>query len=573
MANEGTLAAAALVVALVALLTAVGQMLQQYFSTADGYRRCQPSVIGPWASKTQLRFRWSQFRLETLFTVPHITLYRTTWASASAPECPYRDGDWVAGADHGESKGLGLLISGSVPQDSVELVTWLRFLRAIQWTHKKMLSRLSRLSSNEKEDFSLILQENRKLTIPIVRLEQRSWDFMPPDVVRPYARINLGDLAILARRLGMDWDRFEPSDGILRAQGNGYTLTSVFVRSVGTMVEINEILGSDVSGSSLPWLNPVIPEHVERKMLLIPCAAADKMNFGILPGVGSDFIFRDFDVSSIDAFRSTIRYFTQDEGIVAAFVLGQWQDQGWCPGISDLLPLIAPICFRPELGIMGLPAPDNGLFFRASVTSASPCFVEFHSQVKDLISTKRPAPSSPLYWVLEQLEVLTSSSDEWVNEINWLQRYWHDKSSTSAVSPQKRIYASYRSATTLLMDIPNENQPKRSMYVALVSQHIREMFDHMHVFGRSYSHALYPYPNPTGKESDIWAKRMAVYFQRLPALAVNLAKKGVGDEDTITAAWVLMMFRAMCWQRCHKLVSGKTVPVEYCGSQMPVYIG
>jgi L-asparagine transporter-like permease len=44
--NEGSVATAALAIAISALVIAVGQFLSQLFSTADGYRRCQPSVIG-----------------------------------------------------------------------------------------------------------------------------------------------------------------------------------------------------------------------------------------------------------------------------------------------------------------------------------------------------------------------------------------------------------------------------------------------------------------------------------------------------------------------------------------------
>lgn len=64
---------AALVVALIALIVALGQLFGQYLATADGYRRCQPSVMGRWAKYTRLRWRWSQFRFETLFTTPEIS--------------------------------------------------------------------------------------------------------------------------------------------------------------------------------------------------------------------------------------------------------------------------------------------------------------------------------------------------------------------------------------------------------------------------------------------------------------------------------------------------------------------
>jgi hypothetical protein len=64
----------ALIVALLALIIALGQLVQQIFGTADGYRRCQESVIGPWSKYTKLRWRWSQFRFETKFATPDIRL-------------------------------------------------------------------------------------------------------------------------------------------------------------------------------------------------------------------------------------------------------------------------------------------------------------------------------------------------------------------------------------------------------------------------------------------------------------------------------------------------------------------
>ena len=69
---DTNLAAAALAIALIAFVTAFGQLMQQYFATADGYRRCQRSVMGGWATKTRLRWRWREFRFETLYTTPEI---------------------------------------------------------------------------------------------------------------------------------------------------------------------------------------------------------------------------------------------------------------------------------------------------------------------------------------------------------------------------------------------------------------------------------------------------------------------------------------------------------------------
>lgn len=76
--NDTNIAAAALAIALVAVVTTLGQLLQQYFATADGHRRCQPSVMGAWAQKTRLNWRWKEFRFETLYTTPEISMQ---WSS------------------------------------------------------------------------------------------------------------------------------------------------------------------------------------------------------------------------------------------------------------------------------------------------------------------------------------------------------------------------------------------------------------------------------------------------------------------------------------------------------------
>ena len=44
--NQNVFGLVALVVSLVALVTTVLQVLQQYYSSAEGYRRCAPSVMG-----------------------------------------------------------------------------------------------------------------------------------------------------------------------------------------------------------------------------------------------------------------------------------------------------------------------------------------------------------------------------------------------------------------------------------------------------------------------------------------------------------------------------------------------
>lgn len=64
--NAGTdTAAAALSIALAALAIAVFQFLQKYITTAEGYRRCEPSVIERWNTFVKWKFHFREPRYET----------------------------------------------------------------------------------------------------------------------------------------------------------------------------------------------------------------------------------------------------------------------------------------------------------------------------------------------------------------------------------------------------------------------------------------------------------------------------------------------------------------------------
>jgi hypothetical protein len=74
MDSGDVLAIVALLISLVALFVSLGQLFQQYLGTADGYRRCLPSVMGVWGTKTQLHWRKREFRFETIYYVPKLTI-------------------------------------------------------------------------------------------------------------------------------------------------------------------------------------------------------------------------------------------------------------------------------------------------------------------------------------------------------------------------------------------------------------------------------------------------------------------------------------------------------------------
>lgn len=188
---------------------------------------------------------------------------------------------------------------------------------------------------------------------------------------------------------------------------------------------------------------------------------------------------------------------------------------------------------------------------------------------------------SNLVWVYEKISSLSAASNEWTHEIDLLARYWADVASQSfGTPPQLEIYQAYRKSTAMIEAIPirgnAEESPSSSSYISMIAYHLRHMFDHQNIGSQQaiyYGHRNYPYPLSLTNEGTLWAQRMRVYFQRLPDLVHDMVREGLGTREQIMSLWMLMMFRGMCWSRCHVLISGKTIPIQYCGSQLPVYLG
>lgn len=295
---------AALVVALVALFTTMSQVIAQLFATADGYRRCQDSVMGPWAKLTRRRFRWSEMRYETRYTTPRFGLFKTLVGDISA--YPVEDSGTGAIRFHrvlgslptrdnhyrldGSYRSMRATFIGQVSRKysvSTEQVSWVMFLEALHYNSRFTYRGLGDFQPSTPPQQMLELQssvEDQPYSMYDVTIEERSWDFMPAEVIRPLAVVSVSDIAIIARRLGMNWRQFDLVDSNLRAEGNGYTITSTLVRSVGIVLEITVDQNVPYKYNSSNDLDVSLLNE-----LYIPSETADKLAFGIvsgLPGFG-----------------------------------------------------------------------------------------------------------------------------------------------------------------------------------------------------------------------------------------------------------------------------------------------
>ena len=238
MDTTDALAIVAIVVAATAFFVTVSQVLQQYFATAEGYRRCQYSVMGQWSGFTYRKFRWSEFRFETRFVTPHIRLGSKVGETFDIeqdhiplllstvemdekkredPEAAGRDtADWVCWVllvEHIEKLQTNLIeecpkyapVIDQRPKNMTSKKTMRlpildfgrkRKLHSARYTESGVeidsIRRASnlrpqsrRISSSRSDERSS--QHLDHLELATCSLRKQSWDFMPSEVVKPLA--------------------------------------------------------------------------------------------------------------------------------------------------------------------------------------------------------------------------------------------------------------------------------------------------------------------------------------------------------------------------------------------------
>ena len=139
--------------------------------------------------------------------------------------------------------------------------------------------------------------------------------------------------------------------------------------------------------------------------------------------------------------------------------------------------------------------------------------------------------------------------------------------------PQHAFYHYYRSTTVqlsaLLASTHFKVKHRRPIYFFPVAYHLLYMSATLlDESGSPRTECTYPDSSEFSDPNDLWVERVKVTFIRLSFMVDDMVRQGLGDAEVLKSAWVIMMIRAMCWNRCHTLVSGKTIPIQYCGSQM-----
>ena len=326
MKTEESLAAAALVfsatslvVAFIALIVALGQLLQAALGSVEGYRRCAESVIGPWEKLRHRIPNLREFRFEVEYATPHFMVLSSDvkeWESASNTFGYTYDLATLSGREQGEvEEHMQVLRSNTSPEDDTciiapkksdanssalrrrwfqgrksilkdastnkvvdpeknavvvsakgeklslkprrteVLVSWLSLIEAVHRTYASYMMNQSPIDLHEPGR-----------TNAAVAIRQWNWDFMPSDLIRPLATSTLNNLILFALRLDMIWRRLDLENGVFLADGNGYSLVSTEVRGLGIAFTFTST-----------------SQHKSNR-IIAPTEAVDKSIFGIIPG-------------------------------------------------------------------------------------------------------------------------------------------------------------------------------------------------------------------------------------------------------------------------------------------------
>lgn len=562
-----SIATATTAVALYAFFIALGQLLGQYYATPEGYRRCQTSVMGPWAKRTRLRWRWDQFRFETLFTTPQIFLTAFHVDQNQQRIATFLTDDsieYISGSPESRIRTL------SVPQDgeekSSELACWLPLLGSLH-ENEWELQRYG--CYYDQHLLSGYPNARGQLVGPVLRFKEMSWDSLPPGTERPFAVTTVSDIAIIVRRLGMSWEAFNPEGGNMRAQGNGHGIFSTSATSSGLVMQYTHLEGSVTFTDKSIFPNVSTLSKAE---LYIPTREADMMGFGILPGCDS-LIVPYFKVGTtaevyvtMDKLDSTHKASTQLRD-VNRLLVGKW-DAHCMYGFSDIIALAAPMIRRRHSTIVRVPMPTE---YCSSLLSHKECFVVFHNRLKEYMGTRSDDMLlEQADWVLEQYERLKSRYSEWENEAEN-----NNRVDGRDLNFLEDVHGCWDTATDYFVQL---QQTHHLNYLDLMASHI--------------SHAVFYWGDAwkqlnQGKARDnfglrgLEAEGSHLYFDYLPLIVEDMRRKGFeGPEKIVHEAWFTLMFRAFCWWRCHSLhpgedqsYKGSTLPSRYWDSKLPVYIG
>ncbi|KAH8591624.1 hypothetical protein B0O99DRAFT_631880 [Bisporella sp. PMI_857] len=540
----------ALIISLVALVTTILQILQQYFSTADGHRRCAESVMGQWAKGTHRRLRLREFRVEVIFETP--VLFMAPPTNKRGP-IPGREIHYLTGTAESYIKTKVLPPHDQTKQDEQ---TYAR----VHTADDEKASWVNLLSALQREEFeSRAWDEKIRLATPktflvkapiyglavALQSKTRSWDFIPGSITKPYATSTMCHMVEIMSMLGMHWKVFDQVIWNLRAEGNGFILTSTIVHGLGVMAVFA------TTGKSTFQDNRIIPDERIKELA-----------FGTVPNIFNDeqYLEREKDAQSLELIFGTNEEVEETlEGLgCSADTLKKFsRDHKHIFSVSfEIIGMLGQVIRLRGSSFRMVPNPTSDYWRKKIGRKASwkiTVLMEiFHEHVQTLILNKAYHLSHEICQI----------SDLW-REIAKLD--CTDEANIS-IECREAIHDAADHCTAYLLSLP------QSDVLSVLVSHITNVV------------AVLDNPNsPLNTIALINANKedtlFSYYFDKIrPAVVDGIDKENAENskvKEKRETIWVVLVFRMLCWLLLHDFHQAdvKVVPSDLRGSRMPVFIG
>ncbi|KAM0170551.1 hypothetical protein ACHAPC_011162 [Botrytis cinerea] len=259
--DQNALGIAALIFSVVALLQMCLLVFRRLLLSAEGYHRCTESVIGLWSKGTYRRFNMKEFQFEVIFESPIISI--ASLINKSHPirkeEIFYVDGTPTSyrdtklfEPDQEQIRERKRIQKVHMADD--EQSTWITLLSSLQ--RKELRSRAwdKQVRSRNRHINGVIKGPEYEVAVGI-QVKIRSWNCVPARVTRPYATTTIAHVVEMLASIGMYWRVFDQIQWKLRAEGNGFIVTSDIDQSLGVIIRFT------VTGASSFEKNSVIPSN------------------------------------------------------------------------------------------------------------------------------------------------------------------------------------------------------------------------------------------------------------------------------------------------------------------------
>lgn len=448
----------------------------------------------------------------------------------------------------------------------------------------------------------------------VVRMIERSWDLMPPDVVRPLAKSTVGNVIVMAHRFGMQWQDLTPTEGRMNAAGYGHEISSETIRGLGIVLQYT--FRQEAKGVRDPSALRGLMSDGE---YFAPTEAGDKLHCGIVP-IDDDAVQPRYDAETADIHLVDQARQIDLEGLydrlgIQRQVLAQINQSSDRIGsggparhfrhcIEEAISLLCPIVPLPNAGartimwpLRNRAQPFTPLRQRAGVE-------ELRDQLrKDLQAAQKlgklfqnrqgtilePLGKSPLEYMEDVLVTLDSSASPILASGTDLSKPTKHAASSNEGLP---TFFDIHRKTSEVFRLTEQRIGQRSsiddldrsrpLFLDLVAAHVTMAAK----YGAPADKTALEQPPPDEVDTFIggrlrYTQELAkLYVQDIEgerAFAKHLRKKGYTLEHLkafeVTALWWVLVLRGICWWATVRLkLPENLIPSVWYHSAMPVYI-